>query len=130
MGRLVVNNAVTVNGAFEAPAPDPDGWLVLDADSNQVSLEQFLVADAMVLGRRRTRDSRRSGRNWPTTPMRQRSTPRRPTELALPPGCAFDDKREPAADRVRFSPYDPVTARHLGQCQCVSRPIPPCSRSS
>jgi hypothetical protein len=25
---------------------------VLDADSNQVSLEQFLVADAMVLGRR------------------------------------------------------------------------------
>jgi hypothetical protein len=48
MGRLVVHNAMTVNGAFEAPAPD--GWLVLDADSNQVSLEQFLVADAMVLG--------------------------------------------------------------------------------
>jgi dihydrofolate reductase len=38
--------------AFEAPAPDPDGWLVLDADRNQVSLEQFLVADAMVLGRK------------------------------------------------------------------------------
>jgi hypothetical protein len=52
MGRLVVNNAMTVNGAFEAPSPDPDGWLVLDADSNQVSLEQFLVADAMVLGRK------------------------------------------------------------------------------
>jgi dihydrofolate reductase len=52
MGRLVVNNAMTVNGAFEAPVPEPDGWLVLDADSNQVSLEQFLVADAMVLGRR------------------------------------------------------------------------------
>jgi dihydrofolate reductase len=52
MGRLVVNNAVTVNGAFEAPWPEPDGWLVLDADSNQVSLEQFLVADAMVLGRK------------------------------------------------------------------------------
>jgi dihydrofolate reductase len=32
--------------------PEPDGWLVLDADSNQVSLEQFLVADAMVLGRK------------------------------------------------------------------------------
>jgi dihydrofolate reductase len=41
-----------VNGAFEAPVPAPDGWLVLDADSNQVSLEQFLVADAMVLGRK------------------------------------------------------------------------------
>jgi dihydrofolate reductase len=52
MGRLVVNNAMTVNGAFEAPLPEPDGWLVLDADSNQVSLEQFLVADAMVLGRK------------------------------------------------------------------------------
>jgi dihydrofolate reductase len=52
MGRLVVNNAMTVNGAFEAPSPEPDGWLVLDADSNQVSLEQFLVADAMVLGRK------------------------------------------------------------------------------
>ena len=38
MGRLVVNNAMTVNGAFEAPSPEPDGWLVLDADSNQVSL--------------------------------------------------------------------------------------------
>jgi dihydrofolate reductase len=52
MGRLVVNNAMTVNGAFEAPSPEPDGWLVLDADSNQVSLEQFLVADAMMLGRK------------------------------------------------------------------------------
>jgi dihydrofolate reductase len=52
MGRLVINNAMAVNGAFEAPAPEPDGWLVLDADSNQVSLEQFLAADAMVLGRK------------------------------------------------------------------------------
>jgi dihydrofolate reductase len=50
MGRLVVNNAMTVNGAFEAPSPEE--WLVLDADSNNVSLEQFLVADAMVLGRK------------------------------------------------------------------------------
>jgi dihydrofolate reductase len=52
MGRLVINNAMSLNGAFEAPSPEPDGWLVLDADSNNVSLEQFLVADAMVLGRR------------------------------------------------------------------------------
>jgi dihydrofolate reductase len=41
---------MTVNGAFEAPSPEE--WLVLDPDSNNVSLEQFLVADAMVLGRR------------------------------------------------------------------------------
>jgi dihydrofolate reductase len=52
MGRLIVNNAMTVNGAFEAPSPEPDGWLVLDADSNQVSLDQFHLADAMVLGRK------------------------------------------------------------------------------
>jgi dihydrofolate reductase len=50
MGRLVINNAMTVNGAFEAPSPEE--WLVLDPDSNQVSLEQFLVADAMLLGRK------------------------------------------------------------------------------
>jgi dihydrofolate reductase len=50
MARLVINNAMTINGAFEAPSPDE--WLVLDPDSNSVSLEQFLVADAMVLGRK------------------------------------------------------------------------------
>ena len=50
MGRLVINNAMTVNGAFEAPSPDE--WLVLDPDGNTVSLEQFLVADAMLLGRK------------------------------------------------------------------------------
>lgn len=51
MGRLVVNNSISVNGAFEAPSPEPDGWLVLDPDSTQVALEQFYAADAMVLGR-------------------------------------------------------------------------------
>jgi hypothetical protein len=50
MGRLVTNNAMSINGAFEAPSPDE--WLVLDPDSNNVSLEQFLVADAMLLGRK------------------------------------------------------------------------------
>jgi dihydrofolate reductase len=50
MARLVINNAMTINGAFEAPSPEE--WLVLDPDSNNVSLEQFLVADAMVLGRK------------------------------------------------------------------------------
>lgn len=50
MGRLVINNAMTINGAFEAPSPEE--WLVLDPDSNTVSLEQFLAADAMVLGRK------------------------------------------------------------------------------
>jgi dihydrofolate reductase len=52
MGRLVINNSITVNGAFEAPVPEPDGWLVMDPDSNQVALEQFFAADAMLLGRK------------------------------------------------------------------------------
>ena len=52
MGRLVINNSMSVNGAFEAPVPEPDGWLVLDANSEQVALEQFFAADAMVLGRK------------------------------------------------------------------------------
>jgi hypothetical protein len=76
MGRLVVNNAMSVNGAFEAPVPEPDGWLVLDADGNQVSLDQFVAADAMVLGARPTRDSRRSGRNLGTTRTWRCSRPR------------------------------------------------------
>jgi dihydrofolate reductase len=50
VGRLVINNAVTVDAAFEAPTPE--NWLVLDADSNNVALEQLMVADAMVLGRK------------------------------------------------------------------------------
>jgi dihydrofolate reductase len=49
---LVINIAMTVNAAYEAPVPEPDGWLVLDAESNSVSLDQLLVADAMVLGRK------------------------------------------------------------------------------
>ena len=52
MGRLIINNAITVNGAFEAPVPEPDGWLVLDPDSQLASLEMWQAADAMVLGRK------------------------------------------------------------------------------
>src|SRR4051812_3168844 len=53
MGRLIVNNAMTVNGAFEAPVPAQNGgWLVLDPDSQQASLEMWQAADAMVMGRK------------------------------------------------------------------------------
>jgi len=38
MGKLIIHNAVTVNGAFEAPSPD--AWFVLDDDSGDASLEQ------------------------------------------------------------------------------------------
>lgn len=50
MGKLIVHNAVTVNGAFESPTPDT--WLELDNDSTDASSEQFWLADALVLGRR------------------------------------------------------------------------------
>ena len=50
MGRLTISNAMTVNGAFEAPSPEE--WLVLDPDSSDASLDMWLVADAMVLGRK------------------------------------------------------------------------------
>lgn len=50
MGKLIIHNAASVNGAFEAPAPDT--WLELDNDSTDASLEQLVLADAMVLGRK------------------------------------------------------------------------------
>lgn len=50
MGKLIVNNAITVNGAFEAPAPDH--WLVMDDDWGYASHERFILANAMVLGRK------------------------------------------------------------------------------
>jgi dihydrofolate reductase len=52
LGRLIINTAITVNGAFEAPVPAPDGWFILDPDSQQASLEMWQAAEAMVLGRK------------------------------------------------------------------------------
>lgn len=52
MGRLIINNAITINGAFEAPEPEPGKWLVLDPDSQGASLDQWLTAEAMVVGRK------------------------------------------------------------------------------
>ena len=52
MGRLILSNAMTLNGAYEAPVPEPDGWLVLGPDSQQASLEMWQAADAMVMGRK------------------------------------------------------------------------------
>ncbi|MDG4791760.1 dihydrofolate reductase family protein [Micromonospora sp. WMMD1102] len=50
MGKVIVKNQVTVNGAFEAPSPED--WLELDADSGDTSLQQMSLADAMLLGRK------------------------------------------------------------------------------
>jgi dihydrofolate reductase len=50
MGRVIVHNAVTANGAFESPAPDT--WLEVDNESGDASLEQLMLADALLLGRK------------------------------------------------------------------------------
>ena len=50
MGKVVIHNQVTVNGSFEAPTPEE--WLELDADSGAAGLEQLILADALLLGRR------------------------------------------------------------------------------
>jgi dihydrofolate reductase len=50
MAKLIVHTALSVNGAFEAPAPD--SWFVLDNDSGDDTIQQLVLADAMVLGRK------------------------------------------------------------------------------
>lgn len=50
MGKVIVHNSVTVNGAFESPTPEE--WLELDADSGDAGLEQLILADALLLGRK------------------------------------------------------------------------------
>jgi dihydrofolate reductase len=49
MGKVIVHNQVTINGAFESPSPEQ--WLELDADSADAGLEQLVLADALLLGR-------------------------------------------------------------------------------
>jgi dihydrofolate reductase len=50
MSKLIIHDAMSVNGAFEAPTPD--AWLELDNDSGDAGLEQFVLADAILLGRK------------------------------------------------------------------------------
>lgn len=52
MGQLIISNAISLDGAFEAPTPPPDGWLVMDPVWLAAALEMWQAADAMVLGRR------------------------------------------------------------------------------
>jgi dihydrofolate reductase len=50
MGKLIIHTAISVNGAFESPAPDT--WFELDNDSGDASMDQLRLADALVLGRK------------------------------------------------------------------------------
>jgi dihydrofolate reductase len=50
MGKVIIHIQVTVNGAFEAPTPEE--WLELDAASGDAGLEQLILADALLLGRK------------------------------------------------------------------------------
>jgi dihydrofolate reductase len=49
MGKVILHNSVTVNGAFDSPTPE--SWLELDADSGDAGLQQLILADALLLGR-------------------------------------------------------------------------------
>ena len=75
MGRLIISNSMTINGAFEAPVPVPDGWLVLDPDSQHASLQIWRAADAMVLGRKTYEGLAAAGHSW------QRSPDTRPSRI-------------------------------------------------
>jgi dihydrofolate reductase len=50
MGKVVLHTALSANAAFESPTPD--AWFELDNDSGDASLEQLVLADALVLGRK------------------------------------------------------------------------------
>jgi dihydrofolate reductase len=52
VGQVIINNAMSINGAFDAPMPEPNGWLVMDPDSQAASLEMWQAADAMLIGRK------------------------------------------------------------------------------
>lgn len=52
MGKLIITNSISLNGAFEAPTPPPDGWLVVDPLWVAAALEMWRAADAMVVGRK------------------------------------------------------------------------------
>lgn len=49
MGKLILHNAMALNGAFESPSPEH--WLVLDNDSSDDGLDQLVLADALLMGR-------------------------------------------------------------------------------
>jgi dihydrofolate reductase len=74
MARLILQTAITVNGAFDSPAPVQ--WLELDNDSGDAILDQLLLADALVLGRRTYEGLAVVCRSWSTTP----------TSAAMPTG--------------------------------------------
>ena len=74
MGSLIISNAVSLNGAFEAPSPPPDGWLVLDPGWMAAALEMWQAADAMVMGRKTYEGLAAvwpSGRRFPARSVRE-----------------------------------------------------------
>jgi dihydrofolate reductase len=52
MGQVIITCQMTVDGLIEAPAPAPDGWLVMAGDSEAAQFERFDRAAGLLEGRK------------------------------------------------------------------------------
>jgi dihydrofolate reductase len=52
MGQVIITCQMTVDGLIESPAPAPDGWLVMEGDSEAAQFERFDRAAGMLAGRK------------------------------------------------------------------------------
>jgi dihydrofolate reductase len=43
---------ITIDGVIEAPTPEPDGWFIAEGDHEPAQFQQFVDADAMLIGRK------------------------------------------------------------------------------
>ncbi len=125
MSKVIIHNSVTVNGAFEAPSHEE--WLELDADSADGSLQQLVLADALLLGRKTYRGWRPSGRisvrirrwaTWRSGSTACRSTsPRGPSPgrwNGTPPSLRVRSLRRPRAQGQARGQPDRLRMRGAG----------------
>ena len=52
MSNVIITSSMTVDGLIEAPAPRPDGWLIMEGDHEAREFEMFQNAAGMLQGRK------------------------------------------------------------------------------
>ena len=52
MGRVIITSVITVDGLIEAPAPAPEGWLIMEGDHEPPEFEMWQNAAGMLVGRK------------------------------------------------------------------------------